>query len=223
LVARQHEHGEFAHRPIHLADNPKQLIHDCSNILSDAQNAIVNPLREDVRMTNLKTTLIVAAALLSTSVFAHAQAGLSDLEIAHAAYTADVIDIEYAKIALSKTKNAEVKTFAELMIRDHTAVNEGASALLKKLNVEPKDNAFSQALVKGAAAKKTELNALDGDAFDKAYAANELAYHQTVNKIVGETWIPSVKNAELKAFLGQALVTFKVHETHAGHMVGALK
>jgi putative membrane protein len=60
-------------------------------------------------------------------------------------------------------------------------------------------------------------------AFDHAYAANEFAYHQTVNKILGETWIPTVQNGELKGFLAQALVTFRVHEEHAAHLVSALK
>jgi putative membrane protein len=83
-------------------------------------------------MTLPKTILFAAISIVATVSVAHAQAGLNDLEIAHAAYTADLIDIEYAKIALSKTKSADVKTFAELMIRDHTAVNEGAGKLLKK-------------------------------------------------------------------------------------------
>ncbi|RQR22298.1 DUF4142 domain-containing protein [Burkholderia sp. Bp9143] len=174
-------------------------------------------------MYKLKIALLTTVALVSVASTAHAQAGLSDLEIAHAAYTADVVDIDYAKIALAKTKNQDVRNFAELMIRDHTAVNNGAAALLAKLKVQPKDNAFSQALIAGASAKKAELNALDGAAFDRAYAANELAYHQTVNKIVGETWIPTVQNSDLKTFLGQALVTFRVHEEHANHMVNMLK
>ena len=173
--------------------------------------------------TYLKTALLFAIALLSATGVACAQAGLNDLEIAHAAYTADVIDIGYANIALGKTKNPEVRSFAELMIRDHTAVNEGAKALLAKLNVEPKDNAFSQALVSGATAKKAELNALDGAAFDRAYAANELAYHEVVNKTLSETWLPTVQNSELKAFLNQALTTFRVHEEHAQEMVNGLK
>jgi putative membrane protein len=174
-------------------------------------------------MTFPNTILFAAISIVATVSVAHAQAGLNDLEIAHAAYTADLIDIEYAKIALSKTKSAEVKTFAELMIRDHTAVNEGAGKLLKKLNVEAKGNDFSNSLRAGADKKEAELKALNGEAFDRAYAANELAYHQTVNKIVGEIWLPAVQNAELKTFLGQALATFKVHEDHAGHMVTALK
>jgi putative membrane protein len=167
-------------------------------------------------MTFPKTILFAAISIVATVSVAHAQAGLNDLEIAHAAYTADLIDIEYAKIA-------EVKTFAELMIRDHTAVNEGAGKLLKKLNVEAKDNDFSKSLRAGADKKEAELKALNGEAFDRAYAANELAYHQTVNKVVGEIWLPAVQNAELKTFLGQALTTFKVHEDHAGHMVTTLK
>ena len=108
------------------------------------------------------------------------------------------------------------------MIRDHTAVNQGAAALLNKLKVQPEDNAFSQALNSGAKAKRAEL-ALDGVAFDRAYASNEFVYHQIVNKILGETWIPTVQNGERKGFLAQALVTFRVHEEHAAHMVSALK
>lgn len=177
-------------------------------------------------MFNLKTSrtsLLIAVVLTLAAAIAHAQAGLNDLQIAHAAYTADVIDIEYAKIALAKTENPEVRQFAELIIRDHTAVNEGGAALLTKLKVHPEVNAFSQALNSSAKAKRAELNALDGVEFDRAYAANEFAYHQAVNKILGETWIPTVQNGELKGFLAQALVTFRMHEEHAAHMVSALK
>lgn len=174
-------------------------------------------------MNILKVSVFAAATWIATANSAYAQSGLNDLEVAHAAYTADVIDIDYAKIALAKTKNPEVRRFAELMIRDHTAVNEGAGALLARLKVAPQDNAFSQALMTGATAKKAELMALKGKAFDRAYAANELAYHAQVNQIVSTLWIPTVENPELKVFLSQALVTFQAHEGHAAHMVKALK
>jgi putative membrane protein len=174
-------------------------------------------------MTNFKKTILTAAAMLAGSTAAYAQSGLNDLQIAHSAYTADVIDINYARIALGKTHNPEVKRFAQLMIQDHTAVNEGAGALLKKLGVSAQDNAFSQALNKGAAAENAMLRSLSGRAFDREYARNELAYHKQVNSIVGDTWIPAVQNAEVKEFLAQALVTFRVHEEHAGHMVAALR
>jgi putative membrane protein len=174
-------------------------------------------------MKSFQTTLFAAAALVAGSTAAYAQSGLNDLQIAHSAYTADVIDINYAKIALGKTDNPDVKRFARLMIQDHTAVNEGAGALLKKLGVSAQDNAFSEALNRGAAAENAKLRSLSGRAFDREYARNELAYHKQVNSIVGDMWIPTVQNAEVKAFLAQALVTFRVHEDHAGHMVAELR
>lgn len=149
-------------------------------------------------------------------------AALNDLEIAHAAYVAGNIDIRYAHLALALSDNAEVREFAELMLRDHQAVNEAALALLERLKAQPQDNAFSQVLLAGSDAKIKEMAALSGRPFDKTYAANELAYHQTVNEVVGEAFIPNVENAELKDLLGQALATFQAHEAHAAQMVSAL-
>ena len=143
---------------------------------------------------------------------------LNDLQIAHIAYTAGAIDIRYAHLALALSDNPEVRKFAELMIRDHTAVNNAALALVKKLQITPQDNPTSQQLSEGAKKIRTELSQLRGDAFAKRYAANELGYHQTVNNVVENTFIPNAKNAELKALLTAALQTFKVHEGHAEAM-----
>jgi putative membrane protein len=144
---------------------------------------------------------------------------LDDAAIAHIAYTADEIDIGYAHLALALSDNPKVREFAELMVRDHSAVNKEALGLVKKLQVTPKDNDTSQELVKQRAAIRDELRALSGAAFDKRYAENELSYHQFVNKAVETQFIPSVKNTEFKRFLSQALKVFKTHETHAADMV----
>ena len=58
------------------------------------------------------------------------------------------------------------------------------ASLINELNVTPQDNALSRSLVDGAAAKRAELASLAGNAFDCAYAQNELAYHQVVNATV---------------------------------------
>lgn len=171
---------------------------------------------------NILAGLALAATMMAGcvgSATAQDPAKLNDLEIAHAAYVAGDIDIRNAHLALALSENPEVREFAELMIRDHEAVNQAALDLLKKLKVEPQDNAFSQALLKGAHENLAKMAALSGAEFDKSYAANELAYHHTVNEVVGTAFIPNVENAELKNLLGSALDTFKAHETHARHMV----
>ena len=67
---------------------------------------------------------------------------------------------------------------------DREATVDKACALIAELNVTPQDNGLSQALVEGAAAKRAELMALNGNSFDCAYSTNELAYHQIVNQTV---------------------------------------
>ena len=59
-------------------------------------------------------------------------AGPSDAQIAHIAYTAGNIDIAAGKQAIAKSKNKDVVAFAQEMVRDHTAVNDQALALVKK-------------------------------------------------------------------------------------------
>lgn len=169
----------------------------------------------------IRYTFLAVAIAAATPVVAQDQ--MNDLQIAHTAYTAGQLDIGYAHLALAVSENAAVRAFAETMIRDHTAVNDAAVALITELNVTPEDNDLSRALVEGAAAKRGELMALSGKAFDCAYAANELGYHQVVNETVETKFIPWATVEPLKALLSEALATFKQHEGHAGDMVAGLE
>jgi putative membrane protein len=154
---------------------------------------------------------------------ASAPATINDAQIAHIAYTAGAIDITAAKQALKKSHNKAVLAFAEEMQRDHAAVNEQALALVKKLGVTPEDNATSQSLAGNAAAEQKKLAALSGSAYDKAYAANEVAYHKAVNAALADTLIPSAQNAELKSLLETGLKLFQSHQMHAEHLAQSLK
>ena len=164
----------------------------------------------------------LSAALLASAALA-AAAAPTDPQIAHIAYTAGVLDIDAGKQALAKTKNPQVKDFAEQMVRDHQAVNDQALALVKKLGVTPEDNPTSQSLTAGAKAEREKLAKLDGAAFDKAYIANEVAYHKTVNGALAKTLIPDAKNPELKTLLQTGLKLFTGHQEHAEMVAKALK
>ena len=167
---------------------------------------------------------VAVLALIPMSVAAVAEdAKPNDAQIAHIAYTADLIDIKAAKLALQKSKNKEVRDFAENMVRDHTAVNDQALALVKKLKVKPQDNDTSKALVKQADAKQAELKKLGGAAFDKAYADNEVAYHKAVDNALETVLIPNASNAELKDLLETGLKIFQGHEQHAEQVAQSLK
>ena len=167
----------------------------------------------------LKAAACAAALALAVPFAAHAQAAKpNDAQIAHIAYTAGNIDIAAAKQALAKSKSKAVRDFAQEMVRDHTAVNDQALALAKKLGVTPQDNPTSASLSAGAKAKLDQYAKLNGAAFDKAYVANEVAYHKTVNGALETTLIPSAQNGELKGLLQTGLKLFREHQAHAEHL-----
>lgn len=168
------------------------------------------------------SAVVAALSLLSSAALAQA-AKPTDPQIAHIAYTAGVIDINAAKQALSKASNKEVKAFAQDMVRDHEAVNKQALDLVKKLNVTPEDNDTSKTLSKQAADKLAELDKLSGAAYDKAYVANEVAYHKAVNGALETLLIPSATNPELKSLLQTGLKIFQGHQQHAEKVAASLK
>ena len=164
---------------------------------------------------------LAATALVAVSAPALAQAP-NDAQIAHIAYTAGQIDVAAARQALQISHNRAVRDFAQTMVRDHEAVNRQAVALVTRLHVTPAPNPTSAALSSQAAATLHRLSTLRGAAFDRAYVANEVAYHRTVNGALRDTLIPAAQNAELKTLLQSGLALFTEHQTHAEHLAAQL-
>jgi putative membrane protein len=165
-------------------------------------------------------TLTVTAAVLAAFTTVHAQttpaaAAPNDAQIAQIVLTADTVDVDYGKLAVKKTKNAEVKTFAETMIRDHTAVNDKAAALAKKINLTPEASDTSRSLKSDGDKMMAKLKGMHGAEFDKAYIDNEVTYHTSVIGALNTVLLPNAKNAELKALLESGKPIFESHLEHA--------
>jgi putative membrane protein len=153
--------------------------------------------------------------LSGTNSYAQQSSELSDPEIASVAVTANQIDIDAAKLAKEKSKDQEILKFAETMINDHQAVIDQAVALVKKLNVTPKDNAVSQKMSADAAKTKKMLQSKSDKDFNRAYIDNEVAYHKVVIEAVQNVLIPHAQNAELKQLLQNIMPALKTHLEHA--------
>ncbi len=166
-------------------------------------------------MKTTRRTILVAA--LAVAVHGSTLSGqeLDDAAIAHIAVTANQLDITGAEQALEKSLNREVRRFASTMIRDHQGVIEQAAALATRLGVTPADNHHSRALADQATGVRRRLDALSGEAFDRAYMANEVAYHEAVIAAVEGTLVPNTSNAELRALLSNVLPALETHLDHA--------
>jgi putative membrane protein len=168
--------------------------------------------------TKIKITFIMTCVLLlSVPSVAMGQntPKLNDAEIASVAVVANQIDIDYAKMAIKRSKNKEVIDFANRMMEDHNAVIGQAVALVKKLGVTPKDNGVSQSLLKQSKETLKKLKKVRKKDFDKTYIDNEVAYHQAVIDAVNGLLIPQTKNAELKNLLEAVVPALEAHLGHA--------
>ena len=149
-------------------------------------------------------------------------AAVTDPQIAAIVVAANSVDIEAGKLAQSKTKNKQVREFADSMVRDHTAVNNAAVALVTRLGVTPEENDTSRGLTASGEQTRARLSELSGKAFDRAYADNEVAYHKLVIDALDNTLIPNAKNAELKETLIKVRPSFVAHLGHAEHLRASL-
>ena len=151
-----------------------------------------------------------------------AAAAPNDAQIAHIVVTANAIDSAAGVMAREKGSAKTVKDFAQTMITDHAGVNQQAVALATKLNVTPEDNDVSRQLKSGADQAQATLQGLTGAAFDSAYIAREVEYHQAVLDALDTTLIPNAQNAELKGLLEKARPAFVAHLERAKSIQGSL-
>jgi putative membrane protein len=169
---------------------------------------------QEIKMT-LKYAVWYGILALAAAANAALAAGPSDPQIAAIVVTANQVDIDAGKLAVSKAHAKDVKDFAQLMITDHSGVNKSATELVQKLHVTPESNPTSESLQKGGDDNLAALKRLSGAAFDRAYVDHEVAYHQAVLDAVDGILIPNAQNAELKALLVKVRPAFAAHLEHA--------
>ncbi|RRV09607.1 DUF4142 domain-containing protein [Pseudomonas sp. v388] len=138
------------------------------------------------------------------------QAAMADSEdFVEDASAKGVAEIEAGKLAQEKGTSADVKTFAQQMITDHTAANKELLAIAQKKNLEVSDEAM---LLDKAKAMILELRG--AKSFDQAYANNQVMAHEQTIKLFEEEAAKG-EDAELKAFATATLPKLKAHLEHA--------
>jgi predicted outer membrane protein len=117
------------------------------------------------------------------------------------------MEIQAAKLALSKQPDGDTKPFAERMVKDH----EHTSMELKALVGSGKVNAdLPIALDAEHQREIDELNAKSGKEFDRAYDPMQVKAHQQAVELF-ETYARDGDNADLKAWAAKTLPHLKQH------------
>ena len=171
----------------------------------------------------MKSLSLLTAILCGSALSLGADNKVSDAQIAAIVVAANQVDIDAGRFAAGKTRNADVKKFAETMVTDHTGVNKSAVDLVTKLKVRPEENATSKSLTTAGEKNLASLRGLKGKNFDKAYVDHEVTYHEQVIEALDTVLIPNAQNSELKALLVKVRPAFVAHLEHARHLQASLR
>ena len=130
---------------------------------------------------------------------------LTDAQIAAIADAANKGEIEQAKLAVRKAKDAQVKAFAQMMIDHHGTEQKKEQQLCTTLNLQPETTQTSTQLQTDSQNAISSLTSQTGADFDRAYMDLQVKEHKEVLDAIDNKLIPSAKNAQLK----QALTDFR--------------
>lgn len=121
---------------------------------------------------------------------------------------ANRFEIETSELALKRSKNAEVKSFAEMMIKDHTAAGKTFNGIVKSEGIKGK---------KGMAPKQVamlkELDAADAQHFDRMYVDIQTQAHKEAVATF-RTYAGKPDNEALGNFAKKTLPTLEMHLDH---------
>jgi len=125
------------------------------------------------------------------------------VDIANAGMT----EVELSKVAQTKATNPRLKSFADMMVTDHTKANDQLKQMAAAKNIVLPAN------LNDASQKKLDnLNKKDaGKDFDKAYMDDMLDGHKNaVDKLTKGT--KNLQDADLKNFATQTLPVVQMHQ-----------
>ena len=134
-------------------------------------------------------------------------AGATDADAAFVKKAADggMAEVALAKLAQEKASNADVKSFAATLEKDHTAANDELKEVASKKNIT-----LPASPSKNHQALHDKLAKLSGAEFDKAYVSAMLEDHQKDVREFARVSSAS-GDADVKAFATKTLPTLKDH------------
>jgi putative membrane protein len=148
---------------------------------------------------------VVLAAAFSGGVVLAQDVTSSDKKFLTDSAQGNVAEINFAKLALQKSQDKNVREFATKMIKDHEMLQSEMKPIARKLGVkEPTGPPLS------AHAKYMELKMKSGTDFDRAYVeAMVKDHHDDLQAFMTEE--STTTNPDLKAAVGKGLSVIKQH------------
>ncbi|MBY9063915.1 DUF4142 domain-containing protein [Sphingomonas yunnanensis] len=171
------------------------------------------------------TRLLLGAALFAAPVVGSAQtppppppaeAKTNADAYVTAAGQSDLFEINSSQIALQKSRNPAIKTFAQMLIDHHLKTTAATVKAARKAGLNPPPPALDP----GATASINELQTASATDFDRIYLAQQVPAHQAALDL-HESYAAGGDKAPLKASAKAAVPIVKRHIVEATKLQGS--
>jgi putative membrane protein len=129
----------------------------------------------------------------------------ADSKFATDAANGGLAEVALGKLAQQKATDAQVKSFADMMVKDHSKANEELAAIAKAKNIT-----LPAAPDADHQKKLDDLAKLSGKDFDKAYVDAMVDGHKKTLDLM-QMAAKDCKDSELKAFAAKIVPTVQMH------------
>jgi putative membrane protein len=131
-------------------------------------------------------------------------------EFAQQAAVIGKAEIELGQLAMERTQDADVRRYAEKMVKDHKAADAKLKQIAQKENLM-----LPQSLDPEHEQVKKQLSSLKGEAFDREYAKNMAKGHDKAVALFESASQSAQMPEDLKQFAASTLPTLEQHKDMA--------
>jgi putative membrane protein len=148
---------------------------------------------------------LMAVGLLVPCARADTTVATADRGFILAAAQGGMTEVKLGELAAQKGLRDDVKEFGQMMVKDHTAINDDLKALAaqKGVTLPGSPDAKHQGMV-------DKMAALSGPAFDDAYIATMIKAHQQDAKAF-KAESAATKDVDIKSFVDKSIPVVEEH------------
>jgi putative membrane protein len=141
----------------------------------------------------------------------------ADMEFANKAAAAGKAEVELARVGTEKATNADVKTFADRLVQDHTKANDQLTQIMQTKSMAMPAEASAE-----AKAEHDRITALSSNEFDREFMRHWVSSHEKGIELYS-TEAETGQDPELKQFAAGTLPTLQEHLDEAKRIESSLQ
>jgi putative membrane protein len=126
---------------------------------------------------------------------------LTDDQILYILHVTNMGEMDQARIAEKQAKNARVKRFASMMLKEHGEADGKGNEVAKKTHASLTPSEPSNQIETEAKQLSSQIATQKGKDFDRAYIDAQVKQHRTVLDLIERELLPAARSTEVKELL----------------------